>query len=117
MFHSRSGKTVDSAAYRRRWIGALALAAVLTAAGVYVAVERSATKVQPMITREAALGIPEEDARRAYRDLSIYDVAIESDGPNWRVDYNLKNPHMEGGGPHYLISGVDGRILDRKYEQ
>ncbi|MEQ9667842.1 hypothetical protein [Coleofasciculus sp. G2-EDA-02] len=69
------------------------------------------------ITKERVLEIAREDAARVYQDLSIYEVTIEADGENWRVDYNLKDPAVVGGGPHYIISGQDGTILQRRYEQ
>lgn len=69
------------------------------------------------ITREQALAIADEDAKLQYRDLSIYKVAIGEDGENWRVDYELVDQSLDGGGPHYVISATDGRILDRRYEQ
>jgi len=69
------------------------------------------------IDKEAALKIAKEDAQTAYRDLSIYDVEVRYIAGNWQVDYNLSNPQMLGGGPHYIICGKTGSILKRRYEQ
>jgi hypothetical protein len=33
------------------------------------------------------------------------------------VDYELKEPQLQGGGPHYVIDPGDGKILVRLYEQ
>jgi hypothetical protein len=69
------------------------------------------------MTAEDALRIAQPDAERAYRDLSPYrvTVALESDG--WHVDYELKDPRLEGGGPHYVIDANTGAIVTKRYEQ
>jgi hypothetical protein len=41
--------------------------------------------------------------------------ALEPDG--WHVDYELKAPALQGGGPHYVIDPVSGGILAKRYEQ
>jgi hypothetical protein len=71
----------------------------------------------PSLTSDQALRIARLDAERVYRDLSPYraSVALEEDG--WHVDYELKNQHLQGGGPHYVIDSGSGRILARQYEQ
>ncbi len=40
---------------------------------------------------------------------------LESDG--WHVDYNLKDPRLKGGGPHYVIDAASGAILSKRYAQ
>ncbi|MGE0822562.1 MAG: PepSY domain-containing protein [Candidatus Binatia bacterium] len=69
------------------------------------------------ISRDQVLQIARDDAEKAYRDLSAYrvDAKLEPDG--WHVDYELKNPHANGGGPHYIIDPVSGKILRKKYQQ
>ncbi len=42
-------------------------------------------------------------------------IVLEADG--WHVDYELKDTHLNGGGPHYLIDPSTGMILAKKYEQ
>ena len=42
-------------------------------------------------------------------------ISLEPDG--WHVDYELKDPDVQGGGPHYVIDPGDGSILTRQYEQ
>lgn len=71
----------------------------------------------PSITSDQALRIARVDAERVYRDLSPYraSVALEQDG--WHVDYELKDQHLQGGGPHYVIDPGSGGILERHYEQ
>ena len=69
------------------------------------------------ITKERALAIANEDAKLQYPDLSVYEVTAEFDGENWRVVYVLKDPALDGGGPLYVISGADGRMVHREYEQ
>jgi hypothetical protein len=69
------------------------------------------------IAGDQALAIAQADAAKAYRDLSGYRIqlALESDG--WHVDYELKDPRLKGGGPHYLIDPASGMILSKRYEQ
>jgi len=69
------------------------------------------------VDQEEALKIANDDARKQYRDLSVYDVKIELDDGNWKIDYELKDKHSQGGGPHYLISSETGKIVSRRYEQ
>ena len=71
-----------------------------------------------VVTADAALRIVRLDGEKAYRgDLSRYriTVALEQDG--WHVDYELKDLYSCGGGPHYIIDPVDGRIVWKIYEQ
>lgn len=69
------------------------------------------------VDREKALEIAHEDAQTMYRNLELYDVLIEEAGPNWKVDYELKDRNALGGGPHYLISRESGKIVEQRYEQ
>jgi hypothetical protein len=69
------------------------------------------------ITQHAAVQIARQDAEQAYRDLSVYRVDVHEDGDYWYIDYELKDPQMTGGGPHYVISKTDGMIVDKRYEQ
>ncbi len=72
---------------------------------------------QPNISREKALQIARGDAEKVYRDLSEYriDSKLEQDG--WHIDFELKDPDLDGGGPHYLIDPLNGRIVSKRYEQ
>ena len=64
-----------------------------------------------------ALRVAQADASANYRDLTPYEVRLFMEGGDWHVDYELRNPGMRGGGPHYVISGATGEILSRRYEQ
>jgi hypothetical protein len=45
-------------------------------------------------------------------------VTIEQlDDGAWRVDYELRDPESQGGGPHYVIAGDSGEVLEKRYEQ
>jgi hypothetical protein len=70
-----------------------------------------------MIDKERALAIAKEDASTVYRDISIYKVRAELKENNWYIDYELINPALQGGGPHYIISGSTGEIISKRYEQ
>jgi hypothetical protein len=69
------------------------------------------------LTAERAAATAQADAAGAYRDLSPYSIrrALEIDG--WHVDYELKDPRMKGGGPHYVIDPLAGTIISKRYEQ
>ena len=69
------------------------------------------------ISCDQALRIARTDAESAYRDLSIYRIAISLEENGWLVDYELKEPELQGGGPHYVIDPRTGAILSKRYEQ
>jgi hypothetical protein len=71
----------------------------------------------PPISEKEALAIAEENARRIYRDLSIYRVDAKLVEGDWHVDYELPDSTMVGGGPHYVISAETGEIKSFRYEQ
>jgi hypothetical protein len=71
----------------------------------------------PRITEARAREIAQDDAKRAYRDLSMYEVKATLREDGWHVDYELVNRSSQGGGPHYLIDPNDGTLLKKEYEQ
>jgi len=66
---------------------------------------------------DKALAIAQTDAVRVYRDLSPYRIQLSLEDDGWHVDYNLKDPRLKGGGPHYVIDAHTGTILSKRYEQ
>jgi len=72
---------------------------------------------QPAIDGARALAVAQADALKAYRDLSWYRVQIVQEVDGWHVDYELKDPGLKGGGPHYIIDATTGAILTKRYEQ
>ena len=79
--------------------------------------DNNSEKTSILIDKEKALEIANNDARKVYRDLSIYNIKAELIDEEWHIDYNLSNPQMVGGGPHYIISTKTGSILSYRYEQ
>lgn len=75
------------------------------------------SSVKQPVSSDQALTIARLDAEKAYRDLSVYEVRIVLKPDGWHVDYELKNPEAHGGGPHYVIDPVNGKILSKRYEQ
>ena len=71
----------------------------------------------PDITSDEALRIARLDAERVYRDLSLYRATVSLERNGWHIDYELKDPLLQGGGPHYVIHADSGEILTRLYEQ
>ncbi|HYV38207.1 MAG TPA: hypothetical protein VE988_21155 [Gemmataceae bacterium] len=71
----------------------------------------------PAIASDQALQIARLDAERAYDDMARFriQIALEKDG--WHIDYYLKNPNVNGGGPQYLINAMTGDIISKKYYQ
>jgi hypothetical protein len=70
-----------------------------------------------MITKEKALEIASENASLYYRDLSVYVITVQILNDNWKVDYELKDGNLDGGGPHYTISGKTGEIIESHFDQ
>ena len=66
---------------------------------------------------DQALAIAQADAARVYRDLSLYRIQLVLEHDGWHVDYDLKNPGLKGGGPHYVIDADTGAVVSRRYEQ
>ena len=75
--------------------------------------EESRTIIDEAKAREIA----KKDATQVYRDLTVYKVKTELKNGKWYVDYDLEGEAMAGGGPHYVISGTTGEIVERRYEQ
>jgi hypothetical protein len=73
--------------------------------------------VREQITSDEALKIARLDAEKVYRDLAQYRIVVELHEDDWHVDYELKNRHTQGGGPHYVIDAKAGTIRSKKYEQ
>jgi hypothetical protein len=71
----------------------------------------------PILAGDQALTIAQADALQAYRDLSPYRIQLVLEDDGWHVDYELKDPRMKGGGPHYVIDAVRGAIVSKRYEQ
>jgi hypothetical protein len=72
---------------------------------------------QPRLASDEVLKIARLDAERAYRDLTPYRISMVLEKDGWHVDYQLKDPNLNGGGPHYVIDPSTGAILEKKYEQ
>jgi hypothetical protein len=69
------------------------------------------------VTCDEALRVARLDAERAYRDLSYFKILVSREADGWHVDYELKDPTWNGGGPHYVIDPVTGQIVSKVYEQ
>ena len=66
---------------------------------------------------DQVLRIARTDAEKVYRDLFRYSIRMTEEPDGWHVDYELKDVRARGGGPHYVIDPIDGRILIKRYEQ
>jgi hypothetical protein len=75
------------------------------------------TQESPTVAGDQALAIAQADALRAYRDLSIYRIQLVLESDGWHVDYELKDPRMKGGGPHYVLDARTGAIVSKRYDQ
>ena len=76
----------------------------------------SPTVVTP-ITPAEALASVHADAVKAYRDVSPYRIIVALQDDGWHIDYELINPKLTGGGPHYLVDAETGAIVSKRYEQ
>lgn len=70
-----------------------------------------------VLAGDQVLAIAQADAARAYRDLLAYRIQLMLEDDGWHVDYELKDPRLKGGGPHYVIDAHTGTILSKRYEQ
>lgn len=70
-----------------------------------------------MIAGDQALTIAQADAQKAYRDRSIFRIELVLEADGWHVDYELRDPKLKGGGPHYVIDAATGAIVAKRYEQ
>lgn len=70
-----------------------------------------------MITKERAIEIAKKNAKDYYKDLSIYEINATFFDTVWHVDFELKDAKLDGGGPHYVISAKDGKVIDFKFYQ
>ncbi len=71
----------------------------------------------PVIPGDQALAAAQADAMKVYRDLSVYRIQLVLEADGWHVDYELRDPRLKGGGPHYVIDAVRGVIVSKRYEQ
>jgi hypothetical protein len=69
------------------------------------------------IPGDQALAIAQADAMKAYRDLSVYRIQLVLESDGWHIDYELKDPRLKGGGPHYVIDAQSGAIATKRYSQ
>jgi hypothetical protein len=63
------------------------------------------------------LRVAQLDAGEAYGDLLQFRVTLALTNDGWHVDYELADPQTNGGGPHYIIDPVSGKIVSKRYEQ
>jgi hypothetical protein len=70
-----------------------------------------------VLAGDQVLAIAQEEAARAYRDLSIYRIQLVLEDDGWHVDYEPKDPRLKGGGPHYVLHAHTGAIVSKRYEQ
>ena len=71
----------------------------------------------PALFSDEVLKLARLDAERVYRDLTPYRISLALEDDGWHVDYELKEPSLNGGGPHYVIDPQSGAIISRRYEQ
>lgn len=79
--------------------------------------EQAAQRAIPRVPCEQALAIARQDAEKAYRELFAYRISIVMEADGWHIDYELKDPSIHGGGPHYVIDPENGSIVKKRYEQ
>ena len=78
---------------------------------------KTQTNTLASLPGDQALTIAQTDAAKAYGDLSMYRIQLALEPDGWHVDYELKNPELKGGGPHYVIDAGSGSIISKRYEQ
>ena len=71
----------------------------------------------PTIPADRALAVAQADASIAYRDLTPYRIQLVLEADGWHVDFELRDPLLKGGGPHYVIDAQTGQIMGKRYSQ
>lgn len=74
-------------------------------------------KPRQTLAADQILTFAQADAVRVYGDLSAYCVRLALEPDGWHVDYELRDPRLKGGGPHYVLDPATGAILTKRYEQ
>ena len=69
------------------------------------------------IKESDALRIAHDTANQVYRDLSFYEIKTHLNDEKWFVDYEINRIGMKGGGPHFVISAINGEILSLRFDQ
>ena len=69
------------------------------------------------ITSDSALRVARSDAEKVYDCLDKYRITVQLREDGWHVDYELIDPGMKGGGPHYVVDSTTGEIVSKRYEQ
>jgi hypothetical protein len=69
------------------------------------------------IAGDQALAVAQADAVRVYGDLTPFRIHLVLEADGWHVQYDLKDPRLKGGGPHYVIDAVSGSIVSKRHEQ
>ena len=82
-----------------------------------MAVESPQEQSRSVLTCDQVLRIARLDAEKAYGDLSPFRISLVQEADGWHVEYELKNPDWNGGGPHYVIDAESGAILKKVYYQ
>jgi hypothetical protein len=77
----------------------------------------NAPTTAPSIPCDKALEVARLDAEKVYRDLDRFRIEIVLEPDGWHIEYYLKDPNLNGGGPHYVIDVRTGAILSKKYYQ
>jgi hypothetical protein len=70
-----------------------------------------------VLAGDQVLTIAQADAAWVYRDFSGYRIQLVLEDDGWHVDYELKDPRLKGGGPHYIIDAHTAAIFAKRYEQ
>jgi hypothetical protein len=72
--------------------------------------------MQVSLAGDQVLAIAQADVARVYLDLSVYRIQLVPENDGWHVDYELKEPKLVGGGPHYVIDAHIGAVMSKRYE-
>ena len=75
------------------------------------------SSIATILAGDRILAIAQADASAVYRDLSAYRIHLVLETDGWHVDYELNDPRLKGGGPHYVLDAHTGAILSKRYEQ
>ena len=69
------------------------------------------------VTKDQAISIARDDAQEAMGKLPEYDIVVTERKDAWWIDFALREKTLNGGGLHYEIDKITGKILHKQYQQ
>jgi hypothetical protein len=70
-----------------------------------------------LISEKDAIQIATKDATKLWTTLDMFEMTVTELPGSWRVEFELRNKRLNGGGPSYVIDKETGKILSKIINQ